>query len=114
MTFSLYDIVVVPFPFSNRDAAKRRPALVVSCDAFNRTHDQVILAMITAAARSHWASDVPVTKLNEAGLRVPCVVRLKLFTLDRSLVIKTLGRLIDPDVAVVSRALATHLGRGGA
>ena len=30
VTFEAYDVVVVPFPFSDRAASKRRPALVLS------------------------------------------------------------------------------------
>ncbi len=30
MTYDTFDVVVVPFPFTDRSAAKRRPALVVS------------------------------------------------------------------------------------
>ncbi|MFN3333155.1 MAG: type II toxin-antitoxin system PemK/MazF family toxin [Caldilinea sp.] len=39
------DVVVLPFPFSNLAASKRRPALVV---ANAGPHDDVILCMITS------------------------------------------------------------------
>ena len=29
MIFKAFDVVVVPFPFTDRDAAKRRPAMVI-------------------------------------------------------------------------------------
>ena len=47
MTFEPLDVVVVPFPFSDRAATRRRPALVVSSAGFNTAHRQTILAMIT-------------------------------------------------------------------
>jgi mRNA interferase MazF len=40
------DVVVVPFPFSNLSAAKKRPALVVAA----LTGDDVILCQITSPA----------------------------------------------------------------
>ncbi len=43
-----WDVVIVPFPFSNQPGAKRRPALVLSASSFNR-HGQAVLAMITTA-----------------------------------------------------------------
>ena len=42
--------MVVPFPFTDRQAAKRRPALIVSFARFNDAHEQAILAMTAAAA----------------------------------------------------------------
>ena len=41
--------MVVPFPFTDRQAAKRRPALIVSSPRFNDAHEQAILAMTAAA-----------------------------------------------------------------
>ena len=42
------DIVVVPFPFTDRPATKRRPAVVVSGACFNAAHQHKILAMVTS------------------------------------------------------------------
>jgi mRNA interferase MazF len=76
VTFEPFAVVVVPFPFTDRPAAKRRPALVVSASEFNDAHGQVILAMITTARRSDWPSDVPLRDWRKAGLTTQCRVRL--------------------------------------
>ncbi|HKK22798.1 MAG TPA: type II toxin-antitoxin system PemK/MazF family toxin [Pseudohaliea sp.] len=105
MTFEPFDIVAVPFPFSDRQASKRRPALVVSSTAFNQAHRHLILTMITSAAGQPWASDVPVQDWADAGLSVACRVRLKLFTLDTALVVRRIGRLAPDDADRVQATL---------
>ena len=104
MTFESFDVVVVPFPFTDRRAAKRRPALIVSSANFNRAHEQSILAMITSAW-SDWPSDVAIQGWREAGLNVPCKVRFKLFTLDDTLIVRKLGTLSKRDGEAVEKAL---------
>jgi len=42
------DIVLVSFPFTDLSSSKRRPALVVSPDAFNQTMQDLVLAAITS------------------------------------------------------------------
>lgn len=103
-----FDVVVVPFPFTDREAERRRPALVVSSSAFNAAHDQSILAMITSAGEV-WLSDVAIRDWREAGLGVPCKVRLKLFTLDDALVLRRAGALSDRDAEAVRSSLARFL-----
>ncbi|MFO1128680.1 MAG: type II toxin-antitoxin system PemK/MazF family toxin [Rhodospirillales bacterium] len=110
MIYDRFDIVVVPFPFTDHPLSKRRPALVVSTEQFCRQHRHLILCMITAATRSHWPSNVEITQSGAAGLRAPCVIRLKLFTLEISLILRTLGRLAPADAAAATRALALNLG----
>lgn len=90
-TFSPGDVVIVPFPFTDRDAVKRRPALVCSSVAFNRQARHVVLAMITTSTHSAWPDDVPIQDLDAAGLPAPSVVRWKLFTLDASFVLRRAG-----------------------
>ena len=36
LTLQAFDIVVVPFPFTDRNTTRRRPALVVSGGSFNQ------------------------------------------------------------------------------
>ena len=108
MTCEPLDVVAVPFPFTDRPAVKRRPALVVSSAAFNHAHAQSILAMITSA-RSAWPSDIAIRDWRQAGLHVPCRVRLKLFTLDEALLVRKLGALSQRDGQAVVDALSRSL-----
>lgn len=105
-----FDVVVVPFPFTDRATSKRRPALVVSDRAaFNVRIGHAVLAMITSAAHSAWPLDVRVTDLKAAGLPSTSVVRMKLFTLDQQLIIRKAGSLAAKDRQAVAAAVRTLL-----
>ncbi|MDE2949633.1 MAG: type II toxin-antitoxin system PemK/MazF family toxin [Chloroflexota bacterium] len=112
MTFESFDVVVVPFPFSDRGTVKRRPALTISSADFNRNHRQLILAMITSTG-SGWPSDVVIADWQDAGLNVPCRIRFKLFTLDDALIIRRLGRLTKRDADAAHNALGVVLASSG-
>lgn len=86
-----FDVVVVPFPFTDRTATKRRPALVLTSGTFNQSARHSVLAMITSAEQSGWPGDYSIENLETAGLPTDCVVRLKLFTLDHRLIIRKAG-----------------------
>ena len=108
MTCDPFDVVVVPFPFTDRQTERRRPAVVVSSPDFNAAHGQSILAMITSAG-GEWVSDVELRDWREAGLNVACKVRLKLFTLDDALILRRAGALSERDTEAVKRSLVRHL-----
>lgn len=110
--FKAFDVISVPFPFADRDATKRRPALVISNEIFNKQHDQLVLAMITTTTNNVWLSDVSLTNWQEAGLKVACLFRLKLFTLDQNLVLKTIGHLSSQDIQSVRAVLAKYVDVG--
>jgi mRNA interferase MazF len=99
-----WDVVVVPLPFSERPGAKKRPALELSRSSFNRA-GHTALAMITTRAHRPWPGDVEIERLEQAGLPLPCIVRLKLFTLDNRLLMSRLGSLSPVDRKRVSTAL---------
>ena len=108
VTCDLWDVVVVPFPFSEKAGTKRRPALVLSRKAFNAS-GHVVLAMITTSAHHAWPGDVDIEDKDAAGLPLPCIVRLKLFTLDARLLMKRIGALSASDRRHVTTALKAHL-----
>ncbi len=104
-TFEAYDVVVVPFPFTDRQASRRRPALVLSKRKFQAEIGHAVLAMITSSDNSAWPLDVEVTDLDRAGLTSSSKVRMKIFTLDGSLILRKLGVLAKPDQKKVQQAL---------
>lgn len=101
-----FEVVVVPFPFSDIPRAKRRPTLVISHrDLFNAPAGHTVLAMITTAKATKWPLDVPIRDPRKAGLPENSFVRMKLFTLDNRLILKSLGNLSVPDRRRVGEAL---------
>ena len=106
VSFEAFDVVVVPFPFTDKATTKRRPALVISdAKAFNEKIGHSVLAMITSASNSDWPLDQNIEDLDSAGLPSASIVRMKLFTLDDRLIIRKAGSLGEKDRKAVSKVL---------
>lgn len=110
--FERFSVLRVPFPFTDRQATKNRPALVLSdAKAFNVPAGHSVLAMITSTGNAPWPLDCPLEDLPAAGLPAPSLVRFKLFTLDHRLVRGQLGALAPADGKKVEAALRRLLGQ---
>jgi mRNA interferase MazF len=106
VSFERFSVVRVPFPFTDRNATKNRPALVLSDAAsFNTQAGHSVMAMITSQGNAPWPLDCQISDLTTAGLPAPSLVRFKLFTLDHRLVRGELGRLAPTDALAVSDGL---------
>jgi mRNA interferase MazF len=106
MSFAPFDIVVVPFPYSDRLAEKRRPALVVSDPRLETASGLIWVAMVTSAGRPVAFGDVPLSDMVAAGLPAASTVRAgKLATVEPSRVLRRAGTLGPADQAAVEAAL---------
>ena len=65
--------------------------------------------MITSAIQSSWIDDVIITDILTAGLPVPSKIRLKIFSLDISLILDKLGYLVDEDKQLLQLKLKKYL-----
>ena len=111
MAYKPFEVVVVPFPFTDRKADKRRPALILSDDIkFNRPSGHAVLAMITSQKNPDWPLDTMISDNRRTGLTAPSKVRMKLFMLDSRLIVKKIGTLTDSDKNAVAQALQSLLG----
>lgn len=98
MIYKTFDIVVVPFPFTDVAMTKNRPAIVLSHENnFNKLSGQCILAMITSALHHEWPGDIHITNLRSCGLSKASLIRFKLFTLDNRLIKSRIGILTESD-----------------
>jgi len=89
-----WDIVVLPFPYADRLAEKRRPGVVVSKAALARDHGIVWVAMITSAENAGWECDITVPESPDTGLTAPSVIRpWKLATVDVGRIVRIAGRI---------------------
>jgi mRNA interferase MazF len=108
--FDAFDIVVVPFPYADRLAEKRRPALVIS----NRRlapFGLIWVAMITSADNAPWSCDVMIDDLPRAGLPAPSVVRTaKIACIEPARIERRAGRLNKATAKTVAQNLKGLLG----
>jgi mRNA interferase MazF len=96
--YKQFDIVIVPFPFTDSNKAKRRPAIILSSEKkFGQKIDHSIMAMITSVRNKPWPLDSTITNLLLSGLPQPSVIRMKLFTLDHRLIVEKKGVLAIED-----------------
>ena len=106
MNYASFEIVIVPFPYADRLAEKRRPALVVSTPALQKRFGLVWLMMITSADNPAWDCDVAISDLKLAGLPAPSVVRpAKMATVDAARILRRIGKLSVKDAKKVTAAL---------
>lgn len=103
-----FDVIVVPFPFTDRTTEKRRPALVLSASSFTENCDHVIAAMVTTT-RLRWPTDIALVETEHAGLVPGSFVRFKIFTLPVDLIVRPLGRLSDQDMERVRQGARSTL-----
>ena len=107
------DIVLVPFPFTDLSAAKRRPAAVIAVDSIR---DDVLVAFVsTQGVGSPQTGEVVLFTTHPefvlTGLSTPSVIRAgKLVTLNRQLVTRWLGRIGPILTADLDHALVISVG----
>lgn len=110
MAFAQGAVLVLPFPYSDRLAEKRRPAVVISKPALERSHGLIWVAMITSDHGAHRSDDVPISNLARAGLPAPSLVRpTKLATIEPARVIRAAGALGRADLAAVLTTLGKYI-----
>ena len=108
--FAPWDVVLVPFPYTERAHAKVRPAVIVSTTALASATGLHYVAMITNAAHRPWVGDVAISDLDGAGLPVASVVRpAKIATIDQQALIRKIGALPKGDRTRVAASIRKFL-----
>jgi mRNA interferase MazF len=108
-TSDVWDIVKVPFPYTDRPVRQHRPALVVARQRGVLGDDLLWVLMITSAENRGWIGDVTVSDTAQAGLPAPSIVRTaKIATID-SADAERLGTFPVSDRPTVVASLLTHL-----
>ncbi|MDD5091339.1 MAG: type II toxin-antitoxin system PemK/MazF family toxin [Candidatus Wallbacteria bacterium] len=99
------DIVILPFPFSDLSASKRRPAVVVAALEGN----DVILCQITSqTVRDHYALPVSDQDFVSGGLKQASNIRPnRIFTADSRIVLYSAGRLSKDKIAQLVEAVVS-------
>lgn len=102
--------MVVPFPFADRLAEKRRPALVMS-GADVAEAGLIWITMITSVRTGAKRGDLPILDLAPTGLRRASMIRpVKFGCIDRNRVIRQIGVLAEDEARAVFDRLRSMIG----
>lgn len=93
------DVILVPFMFTNMEAAKSRPAVVLSVPEYHVARPDAVMMPLTSK-RSGLIGDAPVADWQAAGLLKPTYFKACVQTVDRAAMKSRLGSLSSEDLAV--------------
>ncbi|OGP88611.1 MAG: hypothetical protein A2157_04600 [Deltaproteobacteria bacterium RBG_16_47_11] len=100
------DVILIPFPFTDQTATKKRPAVTVSCDTYNSISRDIVIMAITGQVRSRIGiGEFLIEDWQGAGLLKPSAVKSAISTIEQGLVVKILGRLSAKDLSALEKAL---------
>jgi mRNA interferase MazF len=108
--YSRGDIVLVGFVFADESGVKRRPAVIVSSDAYHSGRDEAIIAAITSTTERALVGDHLISDWEAAGLLFPSVATGIIRTVKQSMVVKRLGSMPAPDMRAIDSKLKLSLG----
>ena len=110
-SFSIGDIILVPFPFTNQKTSKKRPAVIISSQAYNTERPDLIIMAITSQIKpAPVIGEVFLHNWQDAGLLKPSVIKPVITTIEKKLVIKQMGQLKKNDLTALQDSLITILG----
>ena len=89
------DIVLVPVPFTDLSSQKRRPVIVISNSAYNRSgQDVIVVAMTSNPVPAAHSFRISSSDLVEGTLNRPGNIRCdKVYTLAKAIVVKKFGKV---------------------
>lgn len=108
--FQSWDVVLVPFPYTESNYTKVRPALIVSTETLSTKTGKYFLAMITSAQHTRVYGDVQISDLKLAGLPADSIVRpSKIATFEEASFVRRIGTLPTKDRKLVTKELGELL-----
>jgi mRNA interferase MazF len=108
MTCRPGDLVLIPFPYSDLEASKKRPVLALT--APDRHGDFIGLA-VTSVAQTEHAIQIAKAQLQEGSLPRTSWIRLdKIFTLSENSIVKIVGKVQLPLLQEVLKGLCGIVG----
>jgi len=104
------DVVLVSFIFSDETGERRRPAVIVSSDAYHQSRQEAIIAAITSRTDRILVGDHLISDWHGAGLLFPSVATAIIRTIKQSMIAKKLGGMPAPDMQAIDSKLKLVIG----
>ena len=107
--YSRGDVDLVSLIFSEEKGATRRPAVLLSSEAYQRDRQDVIAAAITSNTNRILVGDFLINDWQDAGLLFPSVATGVIRTINQGMITRTLGSLSHRDMDAVDQRLRLNL-----
>jgi mRNA interferase MazF len=104
------DIALVNFGFSEGVGFKKRPALVVSSEAYNTNRQEVIILAVTSNVDRLLLGDTKISQWKEAGLLYPSLVTGIIRTVKAGMVFRKIGEVSKGDLKKVEENIRKIIG----
>ena len=105
--YSKNDVILVRYPFADLPSSKVRPAVVVSAPHFS---EDVFVVPLTSKTTSLLPGEFVLGDWSGAGLNVLTAVKRGIYTVNRTLIIKKVGKLSTSDAKSLESSLREWLG----
>lgn len=110
-SYDFGDVVLVSFPFTNLQATKKRPAVIISRQTYQKNRPDVILMTITSQTRQPLATgEAMLQDWQAVGLAKPSVLKLLIATLEQNQIVKVMEQLSATDREELGKVIQTILG----
>ena len=106
-SYSKSEVILVKYPFSDLSGSKVRPAIIVNAQ---HSSQDVLIVPLTSKTTSLLAGEFVLNDWRSAGLNVESAVKRGIYTVQRNLIVKNIGKLSSSDTLEVDRSLSSWLG----
>ncbi|MGA1198554.1 MAG: type II toxin-antitoxin system PemK/MazF family toxin [Candidatus Latescibacterota bacterium] len=104
--YSMNDVVLVQYPFSDLSASKIRPAIIVSTP---HTSQDVFIVPLTSQTTNLLAGEFVLESWQQSGLNVSSAIKRGLYTIHQNLILKKVGQLTQVDQTQLTASLKSWL-----
>ncbi len=102
------DLLLVPFPFTDLSAAKRRPVLALTAPD---SYGDFIALPVTSRPQAEYGLALTASDLTQGRLPAPSWVRIdRIVTLNAGLVAKVIGHVTDRILTTAVDRFCDHIG----
>jgi len=111
MNIKQKNIVLLPYPFTDLEGTKVRPAIVISNDNLNKKSDDCIMVPLTTVIKDEpYSILITQENLSSGKLLKPSRVRAdKIFTVEKKLVMMEIGTINDTTFKRIKSEIAKVL-----
>jgi mRNA interferase MazF len=105
--YSKNDVILVRYPFTDLSGSKVRPAVIVSAPHVSK---DVFVVPLSSKTTSLLSCEFVLEDWSDAGLNVITAVKRGIYTVNKSLIVKRVGKLSTSDSKSLENSLRKWLG----